>query len=279
MPMRGRTVAITGGARGIGRATAQACADAGATVAIGDIDTDPTRDTAAELGVTGLHLDVTDPQSFATFLEQVETRLGPLDALVNNAGIMPTGPFAAETPAMTHRQLAINIHGVLTGSRLAAERFQARRAGHLVNIASLAGVTGEAGVATYCGTKHFVVGFTEALHRELAPSGIRVTTVLPGIINTELAHGTQVPPWARSIACAEPDDVAAAIVRALTTRRAKITVPRTLGALLKTTSVLPDRARFAIAHALRLDNLAHGADPTQRATYHHRITTDTPDQS
>src|SRR5580693_8091110 len=95
----GRVVAITGGARGIGRATAQALIAQGARVAIGDIDAPLAQRTAHELGAgtLGLALDVTDRASFDGFLTEVESRLGPLDVLVNNAGIMPIGPFVSET--------------------------------------------------------------------------------------------------------------------------------------------------------------------------------------
>lgn len=182
MDLTDRVVAITGGARGIGLATAKAVLAEGAKIALGDLDTELAEKQAVELGgdpaVVGLPLDVSDPASFAAFLDDVEARLGRLDVLVNNAGIMPTGPFVDESPTMTRRMIDVNVYGVLNGSRLAAARFVPRGAGHIVNIASLAGVTGEPGMATYCGTKHFVVGFTESLHRELRPHRVGVSQVL-----------------------------------------------------------------------------------------------------
>lgn len=269
--VRGKAVVITGGARGIGRATAKAFLEAGAKVAVGDVDAVLAQRTGAELGCPGLPLDVTDAASFAAFLDDAAAALGSLDVLVNNAGIMPMGQFAAEKPVMTDRQIDINIRGVLTGCRLAAERFLPSGRGHIVNIASLAGVTGEAGLATYCGTKHFVVGFTESLHRELRPRGVRVTAVLPGVINTELSSGAKVPGWASRIVCAEPEAVAAGIVAAVAAGRARVTVPRALGTVLKSVALLPDRARFAAAHALGLDEMASGADTAVRADYERRI--------
>lgn len=273
--LHGKVVAITGAARGIGRATAAAFLAEGARVAIGDLDAGLVAATADELGspgsVVGLPLDVTDAVSFESFLAATEETLGPLDVLVNNAGIMPTGLFQDERPELTRRQVDVNVHGVLNGSRLATDRFMARNAGHIVNVASLCGVTGEPGLATYCGTKHFVVGFTESLHRELADRGVRVTVVLPGVINTELSAGTRVPRWATGLATAEPDDVATAIVEAVRTDRAKVTVPAALGALLKSSSLLTDRARFRFAHAIGFDQLVTGGDPVARAAYHRRI--------
>src|SRR6201985_3830226 len=142
--LAGDVVAITGGARGIGRATAAALIAQGARVAIGDIDAALAERTAQELGsgTVGLPLDVTNRTSFATFLDEVENRLGPLDVLINNAGIMPIGPFVSETDVTAERIIDINVHGVINGSKLALERFLPRDHGHLVNVASVAGKLG-----------------------------------------------------------------------------------------------------------------------------------------
>src|SRR5207253_1891791 len=124
-----------------GRATAAALIAHGAKVAIGDIDAQLAQQTAQELGAgtVGLPLDVTDRASFAKFLEGVEDALGPLDVLINNAGIMPIGPFIDEDDTTTRTMVDITLHGVIFGSRLALQRFMARGSGHLVNIASAAG--------------------------------------------------------------------------------------------------------------------------------------------
>src|SRR5436853_4171097 len=137
--LAGQVVAITGGARGIGRATAAALITQGARVAIGDIDSALAERTADELGhgTVGLPLDVTDRASFSAFLDEVENRLGPLDALINNAGIMPIGAFTEETDATAIRMVDINLHGVIYGSKLALARFIPRNRGHLVQIAAV----------------------------------------------------------------------------------------------------------------------------------------------
>src|SRR5215212_3380135 len=121
--LEGKVVAITGGARGIGRATAAALVRKGAKVAIGDLDLELAECTAAELGADtlALALDVTDRESFERFLDETEQRLGPLDVLVNNAGIMQLGRFVEETDAAAARQIDINLHGVIYGSKLALE--------------------------------------------------------------------------------------------------------------------------------------------------------------
>jgi NAD(P)-dependent dehydrogenase (short-subunit alcohol dehydrogenase family) len=182
----GQVVAITGGGRGIGRATAAALIAKGARVAIGDIDGPLAERTASELGsgTVGLHLDVTDKASFESFLDQVESRLAPLDVLVNNAGIMPVGPFVDESDAATRKLVDVNIMGVIIGSKLALKRFRARGRGHIVQLASIAGKGGFPGGATYCATKHAVVGLTEALRSELRGTGIEVHQVLPIGVNT-----------------------------------------------------------------------------------------------
>jgi NADP-dependent 3-hydroxy acid dehydrogenase YdfG len=162
--LNGKVVAITGGARGIGKATAKALVRKGAKVAIGDLDRDLAETTARELGgdTLALELDVTRRDSFAGFLDQVEERLGSLDVLINNAGIMPLGKFVEEDDLTARRMVDINVHGVMYGMKLALPRMQRRNSGHIVNIASQAGKTGFPGGATYCGTKHFVVGVSDS---------------------------------------------------------------------------------------------------------------------
>ncbi|MGB5795284.1 MAG: SDR family oxidoreductase [Mycolicibacter algericus] len=274
--LRGKVVAVTGGARGIGRATGEAFLRAGAQVALGDVDIELAEKTAAELGeftggqVYGLSLDVRNRKAFAAFLDETEARLGPLDVLVNNAGIMPTGLFADEDDAVTDRMVAINLGGVLNGSKLAVQRF-AGRGGHIINVASLAGVGAYPGLATYCATKHAVVGFSETLHLELADAGIVVTAVLPGLVRTELSAGNSTPAWLRPIGEVEPEDVAAAIVAAVGTRQVRATVPKVLGAMLKTMSVLPTRARHRIEHAAHFDTVFTKVDAQVREAYHRRV--------
>ena len=148
----GKVVAITGGARGIGKATAAALVREGAKVAIGDLDKPLAEEAAAELGgeTIGLELDVTRRDSFANFLDQVSERLGPLDVLINNAGIMPIGPFTGEDDATARRMIDINLHGVIYGMKLVLPGMRERGRGHVVNLASQAGKAGLPGGATYC---------------------------------------------------------------------------------------------------------------------------------
>lgn len=273
-------VAITGGARGIGRCTAAAFLRAGARVVIGDLDADLCAATARELAaettgaegrILGLGLDVTDRASFAAFLDTAEAQVGPIDVLVNNAGIMPTGRFLEESDAMTDAMLDVNVRGVLTGSKLAGQRFTARGQGHLVNIASLAGVNPTAGLATYCGTKSFVLAFTDSLYRELQGSGVRVSAILPGVVRTELSAGSAVPAWSTSLSTVDPEDIAAAVVGVVGSSRLRVTRPRALSASIRFSAMLPTRPRLAFERLTGFDRAFTGADPAARAAYHARI--------
>ena len=122
--LNGQVAAITGAARGIGRATAAALIREGAKVAIGDLDLELAEQTARELGsgTVAFELDVTNRDSFERFLDQTEEALGPLDVLVNNAGIMPLSRFVDEDDATAIRQIDINLHGVIYGTKSALRR-------------------------------------------------------------------------------------------------------------------------------------------------------------
>jgi NAD(P)-dependent dehydrogenase (short-subunit alcohol dehydrogenase family) len=265
--LAGKVVAITGGARGIGKATAQALVRKGARVAIGDIDRAAAERTGAELGVLGLPLDVTDHAGFTAFLDEVERRLGPLDVLVNNAGIMPITPLLDETADSIARQLEINLHAVIHGTQEAARRMLPRGTGHIINMASLAGRLGVPNMATYCATKHGVVGFSEAMHLELGGSGVEVTAVMPYFARTELATGMAN---ARGQRFVTPDEVASATVSALERPRFSSGVLAQLG------SALPQGLREALRRLLRTDDVALKADFEARAEYEQRAAASAP---
>jgi NAD(P)-dependent dehydrogenase (short-subunit alcohol dehydrogenase family) len=265
----GQVVAVTGAARGIGRATASALVARGARVGIGDIDGALAQQTAEQLGAgtVALPLDVTDRDSFAAFLNEVESRLGPLDVLINNAGIMPIGPFLQESDITAKRLVDINVHGVIFGSKLALERFIPRGRGHLVNIASIVGKSASPHLATYVATKHAVVGLTEALRLELADTGIGLTVVMPVGVNTELYSGVEP---LRGMRTPEPEEVAEAIVEALQTGRYEVYVPKRMNAVVRMGALLPHRAMDAIGKALGGDTITR-ADAVARAAYEQRI--------
>jgi NADP-dependent 3-hydroxy acid dehydrogenase YdfG len=238
-------------------------------VAIGDIDVEVARVAAAEIGgaVNAYHLDVTDEASFSTFLDDVERDFGRLDVLVNNAGIMPAGAFLDERPESTRRQIDINIGGVVNGCRLALPRFIERGHGHVINTSSVAGRTGYAGIATYSGTKFYVYGFSEALRTELEGTGVDISVVMPGFVQTELTAGIGDARFFRRIT---PDEVAAGVVAAVARPRFDVFVPKSLGPMGVMTSMLPRRLRDGMLRFARADRLALDYDVAQRAAYEER---------
>jgi NAD(P)-dependent dehydrogenase (short-subunit alcohol dehydrogenase family) len=264
--LNGQVAAVTGGARGIGLATARALSRQGVKVAIGDLDAGLAKREAESLGAgaIGLPLDVTDRRSFERFLDEAEQALGPLDILVNNAGVMHMERFLDEDDAAAVRQVDINLHGVILGSKLGLARFVSRRRGHLVNIASSAGKFGIAGIATYSATKHAVVGLTEALRAELRGSGVELSVVMPGIVNTELTDGVSDT---RGVKRIQPEDVADAIVEALQTSRFDVFVPKAIGSLWKGMAVLPRRFNEGLGRALKSDRVMLDFDRQRRAGY------------
>jgi NAD(P)-dependent dehydrogenase (short-subunit alcohol dehydrogenase family) len=266
--LSGKVVAITGGARGIGKATATALVRKGCRVAIGDLDLELAERTAGELGggTIAVALDVTDRGSFAAFLDETERQLGPLDVVVNNAGIMPVTPLVDESEDSVRRQVDINLHGVIAGTQMAIERMRPRGSGHIVNIASQAGKGGLPGIATYSATKHAVVGLSEAVRAELRGSGVEVACVMPTVVNTELTAGV----GQRLVKPVEASDVANEIVDALEVPRFDVWVPRFNGGLFKFIALLPRGAREALARFMKLDKLMTEVDHGARHRYEER---------
>jgi NADP-dependent 3-hydroxy acid dehydrogenase YdfG len=262
----GQVALVTGGARGIGKATARAFVREGLKVAIGDLDHEGAQATAQELGggTVAFALNVTDRASFDRCVADAEAALGPVDVLVNNSGIMQLGAFVEEDDATTQRMVDINVHGVLHGMKAVLPGFVERGRGHLVNVASTAGKGGYAGGATYCGTKHFVVGVSEAVRAELRGTGVEVSCVMPVVVQTELAAGL---PQTRGVKQVTPEDVANEIVSALKVPRFDVFVPRSMGALNQALGVLPRSGREAMARALKADRVLSDFDRGARAGY------------
>jgi short-subunit dehydrogenase len=266
--LAGQTAAITGGARGIGRATAQALLGQGMRIAIGDVDLETARQTAAELGpsAVALTLDVTERDSFSTFLDEAEQQLGPIDVLVNNAGIMQIGRFIDEDDLTARRMIDINLHGVILGTKLALDRMIPRGRGHIVNIASQAGKFGTPGGATYSATKHAVVGLTEAVRGEMRLMGsqVQLSYVMPYVVKTELGSGLG---QARGLSELEPGEVADAIVDALRFGTVEVWVPKRSRRTNQIVTLLPRRLSEAMGRAMKADRVLATADSDLRRGY------------
>ncbi|MCW2781417.1 MAG: cis-2,3-dihydrobiphenyl-2,3-diol dehydrogenase [Marmoricola sp.] len=279
VPLDGRLVLITGGARGIGAATATALRAAGARVVIADLDAALADLTASELGLlAGLPLDVTDHAAFTALLDSVEAEHGPLDVLVNNAGVMPLSRIEDEDPAMTRTIFEINLFAVIHGTREMVQRFKARGqiGGHIVNVSSGAGRAPVAGAATYTASKHAVSGFCNALYYEFHADGtpIHITAVHPGLVRTELSAGFTDP---KGVAPVTPDKVANAIVDVVRRPVPNVYVPAMMKSALAIGGLLPQRLadwtnRISGGERAAMDAL----DSSARANYEKRAAASAP---
>lgn len=264
----GSVVAITGGAQGIGAAIGRTLAGRGARVALGDLDAEAAARTAEQIGggAVGLALDVRRTDSIVAFLDGAEAALGPIDVLVNNAGVMWVGPFAEEPEVAAERMLDVNFHGVARGVRAMAPRMLARGDGHIVTVASVASHIAPAGEATYAASKHAVLGYLTAVRQELQGTPVALSVVMPVVVRTELAAGTSaggVPPL-------EPGDVARAVADAIERPRFEVFVPGRIAPLGRLLAVLPQRGRDLIYRRLVPDQ-ARETDAAAREAYERRM--------
>ena len=273
--LNGKVVAVTGGARGIGETTAAALVAKGCRVAIGDLDFELAERAAAGLGggTVALALDVTERTSIENFLDEAERQLGPLDVVINNAGVMPVTPLVEESDESIRRQLDINLYGVIVGTQLAIRRMRPRRRGHIVNIASSAGKAGVPGIATYSATKHAVVGLTESARAEHSDDGLEFSYVMPITVNTQLIEGLRDK---RGVKRVEPEDVATEIVDALETGRVDVYVPKQLRASVVMGTLLPRRAREAVGRFMGINTVMTECDPAARQAYEERVAASEP---
>ena len=183
-----KTILVTGGGSGIGRAVAQLFAGRGWFVGVADVDAAGLADTLALLPADrsrGYTMDVRQPDQWKATLAAFSAVAGQIDVLVNNAGVAEGGPFAEIDMARLDRVIDINFRGVAYGARLAFPHLRAS-GGVLLNTASASAIYGSAGLAAYSATKFAVRGLTEALDAEWAAEGVRVRALLPGFIDTPL---------------------------------------------------------------------------------------------
>ena len=191
MRLEGRTALVTGGASGIGAATCRRLAAEGARVAVTDLNRDPAKEVAAEIGGAGYELDVSSDQSVRAAVDAVKADLGGIHVLVNNAGYDEWGWFGQTDPAMWDRILAVNLRGVLAVTHAVLAGMQEQGGGRIVSVASEAGRAGSAGSAAYSAAKAGVIGFTKTLAQENARYGITANAIAPGPIETPLLMGAR----------------------------------------------------------------------------------------
>lgn len=218
-----KTILITGASSGIGEATARLLAARGAKVVLGARRGERLARLAAEIEAAGgtarwRVLDVTSAADVTSFVAFAEAEFGAVDVIVNNAGLMPLSPLAALKTDEWDRMVDVNIKGVLNGVAAVLPGFLARKAGHVVNVASIAAHRVMATAAVYCATKYAVLAFSEGLRLE-SPD-LRVTVISPGVVESELAetisHGeTRAMIEAYRQVALKPDAIARAIAYAI----------------------------------------------------------------
>lgn len=190
-----RCAVITGGGRGIGAATARALARTGTRVLVASRHVDEVEDVAADIRASGSQAwatpcDVADAASVAALATTARERLGDVDILVNNAGTASSAPFHRTTLEEWQRLLAVNATGTFLCTQALLPGMLQRGWGRVVNVASVAGLEGAKYIAAYCAAKHAVVGFTRAMARETAGSGVTVNAVCPGYVDTPMTEAT-----------------------------------------------------------------------------------------
>lgn len=185
-------VFITGGASGIGRGLAERFGAAGARCFIADVNQDLVREAARSMGCTGVALDVCDAGQVRAVIEGITREHGPIDFLVNSAGIVRAGETHLFEYDDWKRVLDVNLYGVVNCIHAVYPEMVRRRAGHIVNIASIAGLFPSAGQVSYVASKSAVVGLSHALRVEAAAHGVKVSVACPGIIDTPMTRGFSV---------------------------------------------------------------------------------------
>ncbi|NOU11318.1 MAG: 3-oxoacyl-[acyl-carrier-protein] reductase [Nitrospira sp.] len=194
MSLQGKTAIVTGAAQGIGRAIAECLAQAGADIAVADLDPGRSVETVASVEKLGrkalnIKVNVADANETKAMVDQVMKAWGKVDILVNNAGITRDGLLLRMKEEDWNLVLQINLNGTFNCTKAVLQPMTKQRYGRIVNIASIVGVIGNAGQANYSASKAAVIGFTKTVGREYASRNVTVNAVAPGFIDTAMTHG------------------------------------------------------------------------------------------
>ena len=269
MDLSGKHVVITGGSRGIGAAMARAFALKGARLTLVARSEDSLRSVAAEVMGAAVVADLSDESVVDTLVERIEREHGPIDVLVNNAGLDTSTPYAVEDPREIRAVARLNLETPMLLTRHVLPGMIERNSGHLVFVSSLAGTAGFPGMSAYCGTKAGIFNFTQALRRELKSTNVNITVLSPGPVDTQMWDHVEdsVPSVQRVvrrfqrlqlIPTARPDDIARRTVEAVRTDKSYVRDPRRLS-INFWLNAAPTRISNAAAIGVRFDPLDRGA--------------------
>jgi short-subunit dehydrogenase len=235
---------ITGAASGIGAATARLAAERGYRVVVADIDTEAAKSLVAELGgnAVACELDVRDERAWAAAFDAAEAALGPVDVLVNNAGIIHTGHATELTVAQHRHMVEVNLLGTITGVLTALERMTARGAGHIVEVCSMTSFLPLSGYATYGATKHAIRAFHHSVAMEQRQGPVTFSIVHPPSTRTPMLEQERADPTA-VIAFAErsysAESIAAAVIAAVERKPVEVVFPPMAGRVQRLFGSLP----------------------------------------
>lgn len=245
--LEGKIVVLTGAAGGIGTATARALAAEGAVLVLTDVRKPELDALAGELEAAGARtlvqvLDVRAPESWQALTDRVAAELGPLDILINNAGVVHPGPAETLAPEKLQQQIQVNLMGTINGCRAALRVMKPRGAGKIVNVASLGGIVPMSGEAVYSATKAAIRYYTLSLRAELHGSPVGIAVVCPDSVETpqlqyELQHDEAVLSFVGT--AMKPDKVAKAILKAIRKRKPEILVPGGFGSFVRLAMAFP----------------------------------------
>ncbi|QCH25585.1 SDR family NAD(P)-dependent oxidoreductase [Mycobacteroides salmoniphilum] len=263
---------VTGGARGIGLSIAQRLAREGVRVVIADLDGEAAARAAREIGsgAQGFALDVAEFDEYLRVVTEVEETIGPIDIVVNNAGIMPVGPLLGELRGVAEATMRVNFWSHYISYQVLAPRMIARGRGHFINVTSAAGAIHSPGLASYVASKHAATGFARSAREELVGTGVTISTVMPAAVRTQLVDGIPFK-WWEKLGIIPPEWVARDAVRTVRNRPAVVGSPRGTVLALRLQHLIPEWLWLLGRRVVNADRTVGPVDRRARSEYDGRI--------
>lgn len=272
IPMESAIALVTGGARGIGLSIAQRLAREGVRVVIADLDGEAATRAAREIGsgAQGFALDVAEFDEYLRVVTEVEQTIGPIDIVVNNAGIMPVGPLLGELRGVAEATMRVNFWSHYISYQVLAPRMIARGRGHFINVTSAAGAIHSPGLASYVASKHAATGFARSAREELVGTGVTISTVMPAAVRTQLVDGIPFK-WWEKLGIIPPGWVARDAVRTVRNRPAVVGSPRGTVLALRLQHLVPEWLWLLGRRVVDADRTVGPVDRRARSEYDGRI--------